>query len=72
MLSGLGPRRCRHEGRGVRRLFIPSQLAYGDGGAGSVIPPNATLILKSSCSELKTTANGSLKKMSSLRCLHLM
>jgi FKBP-type peptidyl-prolyl cis-trans isomerase FkpA len=27
-----------------RRLIIPSDLAYGDAGAGAVIPPGATLV----------------------------
>lgn len=41
---------------GTRQLVIPPDLAYGDQGSGSIIPPGATLIFEVAIVELR---NGS-------------
>ena len=36
-----------------RKLIIPPSYAYGDAGAGDVIPPGATLLMDVKCDKIE-------------------
>jgi FKBP-type peptidyl-prolyl cis-trans isomerase len=47
---------------GKWKLYVPSDLAYGDNGAGELIKPGATLVFEVELLEIKKPANGLLPR----------